>query len=322
MVVSRQNRRIADRTLAWGIMRNARAQNPYKYSQSVRAGTRRRGGQQQNGLSTQKDTITSYRKKYNGGSSNRRYRRSAKRFRRMFQANLIKDLGTTSVLYNNNVVGSFTTGQSITAVHLYGNRGDAAASEIGMRDLLQSGDYNQNIDQTIEKCIYNNGFMDLTYHNTGTVSLEVDVYYLKYKKKAMIEQSISQVFAQAATDTPLVTPGVPFTSIELTKRGATPFQLPVALSKGISVIKKVKHLVTPGGYFTEQYKDTKKRWYSRADSIATNVNYKGWTTTALIITKKLIGTADATAANYSIGGTRTYTLKILQNNQDQDMAFP
>lgn len=275
------------------------------------------------GAPGQSGTAITYRRRRRGRRGRgRRGNRMGKLFRKQYLKNIIKDLGTNSIVMNNVHSGTIDTNdQVILGANLYGMQGTLTPGEYGQRDMADIMLNWTRSDANNEKIIFSNGFLDLTFQNTSTnpCKFEVDVYTLKYKKSAKKIPNLNTLFATAATDQPLAPAGgvSSFTDFTLASRGATPFQFPLALAKGVAIVKKVKHFVPIGGYFTEQIKDTRKRFASLNDQQVDDMMYKGCTTSLLIVVKRIVG--DTVGGSYSIGVTRTYTMKALLDNADVNM---
>lgn len=273
------------------------------------------------GVTGQYDSRTVYRKRRaRKGKAARIRRKRAKRSRRSWTKNLIRTLGSTAIVLNDAYGASLTGTASQTTAYatLYGYDGSAIfAGEIGEKDMKTVMTNNGNINEQTEKAVFSNGFLDLTFHNTSTqdTKMEVDVYWLKFRRSAELS-SVAQAFIDAANVTALPAGNTDGVDFDLGYRGTTPFQFPVALSKGISVIKKTKHFVPKGSYFTTQWKDTKPHWLSMNDAaFADNLNNRGIATTAMVVVKNIIGTPNDQVGTFSIGVTRTYNVKWLENNK-------
>lgn len=272
------------------------------------------------GAPGQSSTRTTYKKRRVSRRGGKR-RRYAKRSRRQYMSNLIKDLGTNSVMFNQAVAevvipAAPNGSQNYTnCIYLYGGNGTSVGNENGALDMKRICDNWTPADSRNEKVIISNGHLDITFANTSTTQgkLEVDVYWIAIKKGSTIP-NISQAFIDAENATPLMTGATQFADYTLQDRGATPWQFPAALSRGMKIIKKVKHFVPAGGYFTEQWNDTKNTWLSVNDLGTDEVAFKGKTIACFFITKTVIGNSEET--KFRIGGTRTYTLKVLQSNAD------
>lgn len=268
------------------------------------------------GVTNQHDSKTTYKKrKYRKKRKNVLY----KKFKKFYRRALLKDLGTNSLVFNDTLTTDDwnTNDQQWRFCHLNAANGTPSPFEVGETDLQKAAANNINTDEMTEKGFVQGSFMDITFHNTSSsTDLEVDVYWLVYKKTSRIANGLS-LFLNAESATGVVPAQGPsqFADLSISQRGVTPFQFPAALAQGVTILKKVKHFVPRGGYFTTQWKHSRSFMYNPLDLSSQGFNFKGKTVTCLIISKKLTGHG-AQGGSYSIGCTRTYTTKWLENNKD------
>lgn len=272
------------------------------------------------GAPGQSGSSVQYRKRRRRSKKKSRYqRRQYKQFRR----NLLKDLGTNALMLNESFTSNFAAGeqtQQAFSVSLNGWACGAASNKIGEQDLFRITGGNDNTNEITEKCFVKGSYLDLTFNNTSVAgNLEVDVYFISYKKNFNKYGDALEALTAAATatNTPTLPGGstLSWSAISLSQRGVTPFQLPAALAAGMSIYKKKKHFVPPGGYFTENIKYTKPFMVTPGDANNGIMPYKGRTITLLFIVKKIVGDTTNTPT-YTCGATRTYTSKIIQANKD------
>lgn len=294
------------------------------------------------GVTTQHDSKLQYRKK----RMPKRKRKQWKNFVRKVQAVNLKDRGLVTAVYNTSVTNSTASefGQVVSAIHLYGFRSAASASEPGCNDIgfMMSADAQMRGDNVLarpvavdtdvteinkyatEKIQLESAILDYTFTNTSNSTIEVDVYLINYRKTNKANFNLLyDVFntAQSSSFAGLVSGGATTfeTVCDIDQRGVTPFELGKAISMGnMQIISKRKYVVSAGQAFTGQIRDNKNRWLSVADFYASQNNYKysDWTQSLLFITKPVLF-VEGNPTTVRIGVTRTYkyTYEGLNDNK-------
>lgn len=286
----------------------------------TRAFTRRRGFRSGLGVTQQYDRNVQYVRK----SAPRRIKKRARKSRKNHEWNLIKDLGSNSVLRNSTIGGSWTAGtttQFSCAAALYGLRGTAdGATECGFRDVLTIVGTDPGIDAQNEKFMFTTGIMDITYTNTSVVQFtqEVDVYEIIFTGRNSGPTLVTDY--NAAFD---LTPAHSLGGVAVDNfapRGITPFECPLASARGYKVIKKTKYFISAGNCFTYQIKDKGNKWLHGHNLQNAEANFEAqWrykTRNVLFIAKPITGTPVANAGSFSIGVTRKYLYKTIDQNAD------
>lgn len=264
------------------------------------------------GVTNQYDAKWIYRKK----TMPRGKKRAWKRTVRKDMALTLKKLGTTSIVRNNTLSGTWAgSSQRIARVHLYGLSGNnIGTEEVGTNDLQDISIADPAINEQTEAAFFGSGVLDCTFHNTGNTKLEVDVYTV-YNRGFTHGSSygVDLVSADIVTGTT----GAPALDFNGSTRGVTPFQLPYLSKMGKKIINKKKFFMSPGEVFTWQMRDPRNHYIKTQDISRTESYVKpGITKTVLFFIKNVAGTSDVTDNSYAIGCTRTYSYKVLQNNKD------
>jgi hypothetical protein len=236
-------------------------------------------------------------------------------------------IATQIALRNSSVNQTIAAGagtQAYFAVALKGNHGSADNnSVVGMQDLalISSKDTTGSLNTSTKAFILSSAILDITFTNTGTIPVEVDVYTVQAKRSQ--NHLASPVAEQSAAEASTVTIGTG-SALDLTTRGATPFDFPLWSRYGNSILKKQKFFVTPsGGTFTYQMKDPRNHYIRTLDMAVGNAvdySHKNITQYLYFVVKKVAG-YDATSAAFVCGATRRYAYKIIQNNTLGDMVI-
>lgn len=245
----------------------------------------------------------------------------------------MKSYGTRSIVLNGGETLSVGQQQTIQAVHLYGAATtDVGNADIGVADLYRIITTDTDATAPSDKSLFASAVMDLTITNVSeevtlpdaTVikpPLEVDIYEVVFKKVPQNVNSAYSIFAEANTDTSAI-PG--FTNkLSILDRGATPFQFPQAIRvSGMKVLKKTKYFIPYGNSVTYQMRDARNRWFNTADVEQNNsfVAPSRATRSLLVIYKIVSGLTsadpEARPGRLAFGASRTYTYKILKDNQN------
>jgi len=294
------------------------------------------------GITTQHDERRIYRKK----SMPRLQRRRWKTFKNKVLAVSEKDLGSRTTLFNATYTFQNTdpTLHNMVSMALYPNTSNIAYlndldtisnDEVGAWTAATGG----VVDKT-SKFIFKSGILDLTFRNSSTFTaiatpnpdsaakLETDIYEILVNgitdDSSGTYNSLQSLFSSAAGDTQNI--GGAGTGIAFNRRGSSPWDFPMALSRWkIKIMKKTKFMTPNGDTFTYQMRDPKRRVASKtALDLAQGPNRRGWTKWILVISKLVPGlTVGTTAGTYQesldVGITRKYFYKIEGQSEDRDI---
>lgn len=267
------------------------------------------------GITQQHDVARQYRYK----RMPRKLRRRFKRRYKLFRNRLLKDLGTQTIIRNNNVtITALSTAQQYAVCHLYGFAGLDNAQEMGCNDMdsIRANDP-VNIPDS-GKMFFQNAILDISVRNNAAVVLELDQYIILAKPKNRLFASFQAAVNNAQGDTDVIGAG---TQILMTTRGATPFEFP-DLCKYFKVLSKTKFFIGAGQAITYQLKDRKDRMitgdqFNRASIAGQENAFKdGWTKCVMYIGKTITGSTDS--ANFTVAATRSYRYKFLDENVNRD----
>lgn len=291
------------------------------------------------GITQQYDRRKVYQKRYMPKAKRRRW----KKFIQKVNAVDEKDLGSQTFLFNHTVTASTIdpVKQILASVALY----SGSSTNNWLSDMSQlSGTFNyanptaaaDDYINSTSKCIFKSAVLDVTVRNTSDnnagvtvdIPLEVDVYEITCNfgqdDSADTWNKIEDYFTRAANDT-LNVGGTVGNSVTLDARGATPWELPTALSLyRIKIMKKTKYFIGVGQTFTYQVRDPTRHVYTFGTmNRLTSVNVNGLTRHYLFIAKPVPGiTAGATVRpKLSIGVTRKYLAKVEGLRTNRDILF-
>lgn len=290
----------------------------YRYKNRGKSVGRNISGQ---GITVQRDRALIYRRR----RAPRRMRRRARRSFRSFKAKVLKMKGSRQIMTNSSVVVvSNANEQSAKSWVLYGGRVDGAVSSAiprGYDDMndMRKKDYmlgdatgdvatNGRFAPGDVKWYIKTAVMDLTIQNTTQLqfALEMDIYEFtvgEFQNDA--GNDVESALAFYAQDTYLPGSAVNYTSIDLTDRGATPFEFGPAMSKiRMKILKKTKYFIPYGDTVTYQIRDTRIRTMDHRifrNNCCTTKHTRG----VLIIAKPVVATASQ-EASYTVGCTRKY----------------
>lgn len=267
-------------------------------------------------FTNQKDSKVQYKKKSRSRKSKKRWRKFSKKVR----AVSMKLVGTNTHLKNGLVGRSGgVSGQAWMALHLYGFKGTEPLSpggELGVGDIESINNADSRINDA-SKIVFSSAVLDATLRNSGTVDLEVDIYELSYRDRVS-DNNMYYLIGKAQNNTPVI-PGS-LSQITLNSRGATLFDLPMAIKYGkIKIWKKTKVFLPQGETTNYQIRDPRNHVYDMAN-LADDNGYvePGMTKTLLVVYKNVAGTSiDGT--DLQIGCTRKYAYKIFEDSTDYDV---
>lgn len=257
-----------------------------------------------------------------------------------------RDLGTRTVLFNDQLIqGNAVSGkQSTLTLALYPfkntNRG-------WLDDLNQIGQMENEANPTVaagatidknSKIMFHSAVMDVTLRNTSIkygegqaiqvapeAAIELDVYDIIAREDAADNATTYfdiSAMLNAYDDREIGGTG---TGIEIADRGATPFELPSGLSRfKIKVLKKTKFFIPNGQTITFQVRNPKRK-VCRYGELELNdgFNKAGWTQYKFLIYKLVPGLDQGTAvgeykAELSVGLTRKYMYKVEGFNEPRE----
>lgn len=278
------------------------------------------------GVTSQYDKKVQYVRK----SAPKRIKRKYKRIAKNAKWAQIKQLGQKTLVRNGTVSNSWgvwtnATSQRVAAVALYGLNGAAPAATIaGFSDVNSIAANDANFDEKTEAILFTSAVLDITFRNTSAaMGLEVDMYEIIFKGQNSGPDIITD-YNQALGDLTKQAPGAGAgTLTDLTNRGVTPFEASLASSRGYVVMKKTKYFVPAGNTFTFQHRDPRNHFLQN-QYYANQANSAQWrwkTYNLLFIAKPVAGTADNTVGGFTIGVTRKYGYKVIEDNKDEGMLI-
>lgn len=259
------------------------------------------------GVTSQHDAKTIYRKK----RMPRRKRKAWGKFSKKVHAVLDKSTGTKTHLKNNVDALSAATGSQVFATYnMYGMNGADLLGSRGNADLVAIFSNYINADKLILK----SAVLDITIENTNSVEpIEVDIYHVRYNNEHEANTPLA-TFINGASNA-VVPSGK--TAVSILDRGASPFDIPLALSIGrITIVKKTKVFLGVRNSTTYQIRDPRNRMVTKYDinNQTTGYNYvkPGMTQGIILIAKNTPGGAGATTF-MSVGCTTKYSYGILES---------
>lgn len=295
---------------------------------------------------TNADRRNVYRKKNMPYRKKRRW----KSFLRKVNAVSEKELGTRTVLFNDSIAQQWSTAaqQGCVTLALY----SITNATLGyLNDLNNIGSYENTANPTAAagitveqstKYLFQSAVMDLTIRNTSkrvvnesptyeldpNCSLELDVYEMSFKEDSNNStQSFTSMSAVLnAYDTQQI--GGTGSGISIEDRGATPFELPVALGRmKVKVWRKTKYFIPAGQTITHQMRDPKRHVIRQGD-LQTTAGNDGWNRPGLtkilfLIYKPVPGLTVGTAVgntqpSITVGSSRKYMYKVEGANEDRE----
>lgn len=274
------------------------------------------------GVTAQHDTRVVYRK-----SRMPRYkRRRWARFCKKVNAALFKTVGTDTTLFNDALVvqtAADSAQQVIAEVALYGLAGsaDLSTGRAGFRDVYTV--VNNDPGNITSKFHFVSGVLDVTMKaaTANTEPVEVDIYEV-YCYGDTGQGSFNQALTDGDSNTPVILAGN--TSITMSVRGATPFDIPqgISMARG-TIVKKTKYLLPAGQAATYQVRDPKnhvvdKQWVVKQFN-QVEYAWKKCTKVLYFVIKPVVGTT--TQQTLNIGCTRKYSYKVIEQSTDADAVL-
>lgn len=255
-----------------------------------------------------------------------------------------KDLGTRTVLINDLILHSYTSGQGCQTLALYGfvNSVHGYTNDMNAIGQLENeGNPTAAAGATIErnsKIIFKSAVMDITLRNVSTVknaenvevlapdaAIELDIYEMLLKKDTSDNtvrwNSVSGLL-NAYDEQQIGGGGV---GIGIGDRGCTPFEQTSALGRNrMTVTKKTKYFIPNGQTITWQCRDP-KRHVCRYGDLEVNDGWvkPGWTKVYYLVYKLVPGLSVGTAigeyqGKLAIGNTRKYSYKVEGFNEPRE----
>lgn len=311
-------------------------------------GKRKRNGTSGRGVTFEHDRQRIYRKKRMPWKKKRRWRR----FIRKVNAVDERELGTRTVVNNKTVTPVNVTlpnTQHVFGVTLYGQE----SSDSFNNDLRNIQTLENTADPTSAagvnigsgtKFMFHSGVLDMTIRNVTQVyndvgvpslstdgTLEIDVYEItsgvQWDFNGAAIGEIVDAFTDGSGETKVLNGGT--NGVDISDRGATPWDIPQTLSKyRMKIMKKTKFRISVGNTFTYQVRDPRRRVTVKS-RLAENIgaNKPGWTKHLMFIAKLVPGlTLGTNEGEYGIrlsyGITRKYMYKIEGANQPRDRYQP
>ncbi|AHH31469.1 putative capsid protein [Dragonfly larvae associated circular virus-4] len=296
------------------------------------------------GVTQQHDVRLIYAKKRMPNYKKKPWRRFVKKVHAVSE----KDLGSRTALFSNTITYNNTVdgADECLTIGLYPLQStDPWLNDLNtITSLENQGNPTAAAGGTVDpttKFIFQSGVLDLTIRNATTqtgqlnpdqfnaaATQEIDIYEIMCRADFMQVSggnkiNLSQCFEEGSVITRNIAnaPG----DIKIANRGATPFDLPAALSRyGMKIIKKTKYFVPGGGTITYQIRDPKRRVSSFRDlNVEGGVNKVGWTKylyiNAKVIPGFLLGTGPASfVQRMQVGVTRKYMYKVEGFNESRD----
>lgn len=300
-----------------------KAYGMYKRARSYTKNITKKRSAPSAGITQQHDSRMVYRRK----RMPYKKKKSWIRFSKKVKAVITKAVSTRTILHNNQVTtsaGQVGVPQSYQFHLLYGKKGDTANSALdsGVDDIWRSLTGTGTTVSNALKYHFTSAILDITCHNTGNATQEVDIYHIQFWKESNCTSPEAAVI-RAQNDTPT---GTSSTALLMSDRGATPFEFPMLIrNTGMKILKKIKYFVVPGQAITYQIRDSRNRVIT-GDEIndgsgtgAAPANggefvQPGWTQGVMIIHRPLPGVSVA-AQNLVTGSTRKYSFKQIEDNQ-------
>lgn len=278
-----------------------------------------------NTVTAQRDFNTQYRKRYMG----KRKKIQWKKFINKVNAVLTKDLGLKTVVFNDNVTAntSGATDQQALSFNLYGIRGSSAGNTLGANDLVRIFSNDPFVEQSagplnpkIGKLMFASAVIDMTINNIGTNAVELDLYF-GFHRKDVVNTNLIADLTQASLEEP-INNGIPNTTLDITLRGVTPFDLPTGISQsGFSILKKQKLLLQPNQQSFVQHRDPRNHVVEWNNIKLTGYAARKLTFTVLAVYKPVVGFTQGNA-NLAFGVTRKYSYHTNISNVDESALNP
>lgn len=279
------------------------------------------------GVTTQHDSKTLYNRKSMPG----RKRKAWTSFKKKVNAVEISNRGKTSILLNTNYEsGSIAVGaQAWSEAHLYsfngigvGNRDLAIIAEdintypttVGATQVETFANYDALNIQKRVPILLASATLDLTWTNSGSSGIELDVYSVSYKRQATgLNSGLVASMALNASDTSPINvyngagAVVAAAAMQISNRGVTPFDVATGFARsGGTIMKKEKFFIAPGNSITKDYRDPRNLVWRPSENSA-HYSVKGRTFSYLFCAKSV---DPVIGFSFSQKSTRSYKYTI------------
>lgn len=283
---------------------------------------------------TNADTRRVYRK----GRMPRRKKRNWKRFINKVHAVSEKELGSRTVLINDQISQLQTNDlQSSLTICLYPGKSGTYG---WLNDLAAISALENVADPTATagvttygstKVMFQTGVLDLTLRNTSTfqpsdaasrvldgrAAIELDVYEFIINSECSDGPNVLQNFSQLLGEYDDNEIGGTGTGIGIINRGATPFEFGTQMGHfKVKILKKTKFFIPNNQTITHQIRDPRRRTATKQQlANIESFNMKGWTRGLYLVYKFVPGIpVGVSAGNFQMslvaGVTRKYMYKI------------
>lgn len=256
-----------------------------------------------------------------------------------------RDLGTRTVLFNDQIVQANTgaTSQSTLTLALYPFKSSSGwlddLNQIGQ--LENEGNSTAVAGGTIErnsKVMFHSAIMDVTIRNIskkyGTggalanapeAAIELDVYDIIARTNLSDNTIIWNHLSVALNAYQEQKIGGTGTGISIGDRGASPFECGAAISRiKMKILRKTKYFIPQGQTITMQVRNPKRKEIRYGDlETQESPNRPGWTTFKFLVYKLVPGLTQGTAeGDYKcevvVGSTRKYMYKVEGFNEPRE----
>lgn len=271
-------------------------------------------------------------------------KRRWKAFRGKVLAVAEKDLGTQQVLFNATYTFTNTTAgnQCLAYALLY----SLSSTSSGANDLNNISGFIAGAADTVStglaagpssKVLFQSGIMDITIRNgslnngqfDSSARMEVDIYECTQSRTAEETGGAYSdpltLFAQNSVRTEPIGGGAT-SEINLTTRGATPFDLSYVLSRfGVKIWRKTKYQIANNDQITYQVRDPRRHSITQRELTSADGFNKPGLTRFIVIVGKIapsltvgpLGTANVYQEILNVGMSRKYTFKVENWSEDR-----
>lgn len=299
-------------------------------------------GKSGQGVTSQHDRRVIYKHRRMPTYKKKTWRKFVKRVRAVTGAQLgIRSIVKNSAALAQTANGAFSNDQVYTTCCLYGLRGASGTPLVdtpnGYSDLKQIVSNDTTIPIT-GKVMFTSGILDVTYTNETqeiisvpvgegetqqireSVPIELDIYEVWMYKDKHGYYDIDSAIADASNTTPAIA-GAGYSTLELTDRGATPWDFPQAIQNlGMKIIKKTKFFLGYRQSCTYQIRDPRNHIIDvmqlRDDSFSNSFAWKK-VTKGLIAVARKVPNSSAVGVSLQVGMTRKYSYRLLEQNGDK-----
>lgn len=310
----------------------------------VRTVTRRKTSSRAGTLGgTNSDFRYVYRKK----TMPRRKKRRWVSFVRKVNAAAEKELGSRTVLFNDQINSSSATvgQQGCLTLALYAQYNGTQGWLNDLRTIAgleNVGNPTAAAGETTDastKFMFQSAVMDITLRNVSTLqtdaggtrqldaaaALELDIYEIQVRKQSATATAVSVDLSQMLNSFDTSQIGGTGTGISIQDRGASPWEMTTGLSNfGLKVLSKTKYFIPNGQTITHQIRDPSRHVWAKSqlDSFDDWADKK--TTRVLYIIYKLVpgllvgSTVNTYQQAIVVGSTRKYLYKIEGMNDSRE----